>query len=71
MVTTHALKCIEKKGGLDQYLVSSKHVDDSYVGKVLRSNLLVALRENPEIPFPVPNERMPSVPKAWRRVSTL
>jgi hypothetical protein len=71
MVTTHTIRCIKKVGGLDQYLLTSKHVGDSYVGTVLRSRLLQKLAENPEIPTPKPLERQYKIPKSWARVSTL
>ena len=71
IVTTHAMRCIKKAGGLDEYLVSSKFVGDSYVGTVLRARILQKLAENPELPTPKPVERALKVPKSWSRVSTL
>lgn len=69
-VSTCALKTIKKRGGLDEYLVSSKHVGDSYVGRIMRTTLLQKLSDNPDIPFPLPKRRLPSPPKSWQTVSS-
>jgi len=70
MVTTHTIRCIKKAGGLDQYLLSSPFVNDSYVGTVMKAKVLQKLAENPELPIPEKNKRTVSIPKSWRRVST-
>jgi len=70
MVTTKAMRCIRKVGGLDPYLLSSKFVGDSVVGTVLRARVLAKLAENPHLPTPKPLERTCKIPKSWQRVST-
>ena len=59
-VTTHALRSIYKAGGLDEWLVSSKFVDDSEVGRKLREEILERVKASPQtIPKPRPNIRLP------------
>ena len=45
-VTTHALKCIDKAGGIDNYLLSTQRADvDSIVGEKAKQLVLQALKE--------------------------
>lgn len=70
MLTTKALRTIKKKGGFDEYLLSSKFVGDSIVGTVLRAQILEKLALNPTMKRPEPIARMARVPKSWGRVTT-
>ena len=41
-VTTHALRCIKKAGGLDEYLVKSKHIFPGSKGDLLKQEINAA-----------------------------
>ena len=58
-MTTHAMRCIDKAGGLDEWLLSSKHVDESLVGCRLRAMIRDKLDSDPNIPRPKPFVRLP------------
>ena len=48
-VTTHVLRCIDKIGGLDNYILSKKRKDqDSLVGEALRERIEAVLRARAE-----------------------
>ena len=63
-LTTSAMRTIEKVGGLDAFLVSSKYVEESIVAKALRKRVLEKLEASPAIPRPVVNVRLPKPPRS-------
>jgi large subunit ribosomal protein L28 len=59
-VTTHVLRCIDKVGGLDQWLLTSKYVQDSIVGTQWKNKIKEKLiEERNTITRPIIKERKP------------
>ena len=45
-MTTHAMRCISKAGGIDNYLLSKKRKDqDSVIGEKVKNRILKVLKE--------------------------
>ncbi len=42
-VTTHAMRCIKKAGSFDQFILYSKHIDDSTFALKLRKEMVIKL----------------------------
>lgn len=74
-VTTHAMRVIAKRGGLDQYLVTSPHVDHSIVGSRLRQAIVEkVLIEGAELRPPTvrkPKNRMQEAINALRMLDLI
>lgn len=58
------MRCIKKAGGFDQYLLTSKHVEESAPGREIKKRVQLQVEMmrlmNPEAPFPIQfNVRLP------------
>ena len=39
-MTTHAIRCVKKAGGLDEYLVKSKHIFPGSKGDLIKQEII-------------------------------
>ena len=66
-LTTHAMRCIDKAGGFDAYILhtSDKNLGTKSLGVTLKKQMRRALAANPQLTPPPRARRLQRKPKRW------